>query len=87
MSSYEKMIKKIDRIVNEVEALEFMCNDQELEEEIVDLKEKLLRLRRKALAKHNHLSKEVKMDGPNRRDLRSGHPISIYKDCIVIFGD
>lgn len=86
MSGYEKMVKKLDRIYNEIEGLEFMCNDQELSEEIKSLKENLVRLRRRVMAKHHHKSAEVR-PGPTIHDLRTTPEVTIYKDCIVIFGD
>jgi Mg2+ and Co2+ transporter CorA len=85
-TGYEKMVKKIDRIINEIEDLEFMCNDPEVDEELKELKDKLLKLRRKVMAKHHYKSAPVR-PGPTIRDLQKEHPITIYKDCIVIFGD
>ena len=85
-TGYEKMVKKIDRIVNELEALEFMSGDQDIDEEIKDLKNKLLSLRRRVMAKHHHKTAEVR-PGPTIHDLRSSPEVTIYKDCIVIFGD
>lgn len=83
---YEKMVKKINRIVNELEDLEFMSNDPEVDEELKELKNKLIKLRRRVIAKHNHKSSPVR-PGPNIRDLQREHPIIIYKDCMVVFGD
>lgn len=85
-TGYEKMVKKLDRIISEVEDLEFMSSDPEIDEELQELKEKLLRLRRRVIAKHNHKSAPVR-PGPTIRDLQKDHPVTIYKDCIVIFGD
>lgn len=85
-TGYEKMVRKLDRIVNELEDLNFMCDDAEIEEELRGLKEKLLRLRRRVLAKHHHKTAPVR-PGPTIRDLQKEHPVTVYKDCIVIFGD
>lgn len=85
-TGYEKMVKKLDRIVSELEDLEFMSNDPEVDEELKELKDKLLRLRRRVIAKHNHKAAPVR-PGPTIRDLQKEHPVTIYKDCIVIFGD